>query len=204
MSQPLVYVASGHYTAAYNGLTLGSTEDGFEIDIIHKGMVVTAEEWGDTELDMIGRGAQVRVRAILKEWNAPGLMSAIWGAPAFSTGVNEFGEMFCVGESAVRPIDAQGNTRAKSLVLTKGACHFNTGLVPGGGFAHGSTTGPANVSMDVITFHRAILTPDSVSKINLNNKPRVVPVEFMVFLTDQATPPATGSTRFFTVAPVVP
>lgn len=207
MSTPVVNVMSGHYNAYFNGLSLGATEDGWEIDIIHKGMMVTAEEWGDTELDMIGRGAQVRVRAILKEWDAPGLMSSLWGSPVFSTGVDTFGEMLCVGQSAVRSVDAQSNTRAKPLVLVKSSCHFNAGSVQGEGFNHGwngnigtpswSTTGPADVAMNTITFHRAIMTPDSVSKINLNNKPRVVPVEFMIFLTD-----TTGSAayRFFTVS----
>jgi hypothetical protein len=196
MSTPLINVASGHYDATYNALALGKTEDGWEIDIIHKGMIVTAEEWAENELDLIGRGAQIRIRAILKEWDSPGLMSALWGSPAFSTGVNEFGEMLCVGESAVRGIDAQGNTRAKALVLTAGSCHFNKGSVQGEGFYHGSTTsGISDLGLGVITFHRTILTPDSISKINLNNKPRVVPVEFMAFFTQIDT----GNTRFLTV-----
>jgi len=207
MATPVVNVMSGHYNAYYNGLYLGATEDGWEIDIIHKGMMVSVEESGDNEVDMIGRGAQIRVRGIIKEWDAPGLMSALWGAPAFSTGVDTFGEMLCIGQSAVRAVDAQGNTRAKPLVLVKAGCHFNAGSVQGEGFNHGwnnnigtpswSTTGPADVAMNTITFHRAILTPDSVSKINLNNKPRVVPVEFMIFFVD-----STGSAayRFFTVS----
>jgi len=158
---------------------------------------------------MIGRGAQVRVRGIVKEWDAPGLMSALWGAPSiYSSAVTTFGSMPCIGQSSVRSVDAQGNTRAKPLVLVKSACYFNAGSIIGTGFNHGwngnigtpswSTTGPADVAMNTITFHRAILTPDSVSKINLNNKPRVVPVEFMVFLV---TDPALATNyRFFTVS----
>jgi len=216
MSSPLVNVVSGFYNAYYNGMYLGATEDGWEIDIIHKGMMVTAEEFGDTELDMISRGAQVRVRGIVKEWDAPGLMSALWGSPAFSSAtgganVDSFGEFFCAGTSAVRGIDAQGNIRSKPLVLTVGPCHLGSspatyGSVQGEGFRHGvswasfsgtpswATTGPADVAMSSITFHRTIITPDSVSKINLNNKPRVVPIEFMAFLTD-----ISGSYRFFSV-----
>lgn len=212
MSTPVITVSSGHFYGWYNGLALGQTEDGWEIDIIHKGMVVTSEEWGETELDLINRGAQVRVRAILKEWDSPGLMAALWGAPQFAGTVagntaDTFGEMFCVGESAVRGINSQGVTRAKPLVLQRGSCHFNGGSVQGEGFNHlwngnlgtpsWSTSGPADVAMQFITFHAAILTPDSVSKINLNNKPRVVPVEFMAFLTDVG---GVGTNfRFFTV-----
>lgn len=150
----MAYTA-GHYTATYNSNALGFTDDGFTVEITHKGEPIRFEEWGDNLMDLTERGVEVTVEAVLKEWTAAGLQGLIW--PWSST----FGKVDCAGRFA-----AAGSI-GKVLVLTASSC------------APAATDGPAS-----ITFHNAIIHPDVAKSINLNNKLRVVPIRMMCFLTD--------------------
>jgi hypothetical protein len=161
MAAVLANLVAGHYSVTWNGVALGATEDGWTITMTPKGEVVTAEEWGDNELDIIHRGVTVTLDAVIKEWTT-GLVQAIWFAHA------TFGQQSCVGQSAVL------NSLVKPMVFTP-ACANST--------ADASTVGLGNAT----TFHQCIMTPDSAAKINLNNKPRVVPVQFTALLSLEST-----------------
>ena len=146
----------GNYTAIRGGLPLGRTDEGFFIEINHKGEIHRFEEFSQNAIDMIKMGADVFVEGVLKEWNAVGLLPALWYHSA------DFGNMDCpAGQFAVRDGCAQ------PLILTASNC------------SPAFTDGPAT-----FTFHSTIMEPEVAARINLNNKPRTVPIRFRVFLTN--------------------
>jgi hypothetical protein len=153
----------GHYDATWNNLALGRTEDGWTYEINHKGETLMFEEFGDSIIDLVGRGAELTVEATLKEWKEEGLKAALW--PWSDT----FGQFECAGRFAV------ANNYAKALVLTASTC------------SQAGTEATESDGPKYITFHKTIFAPEMAARINLNNKPRVVPVRFNVFLTDVGT-----------------
>jgi hypothetical protein len=161
---------AGHPTATWNGLALGLTDEGFFIEINHKGEVVQFEEYSANMVDMIHQGADVYVETILKEWNAAGLQTALWYHSA------TFGKLDCAGAE----LSVNGSF-AKPLVLTSTACT------------------PAADTPTTITFHAALMAPEVASRINFNNDLRVVPIRFNVFLTNQGTAEIPDY-RYFTIA----
>lgn len=164
----------GHYNATWNALALGRTEEGLIWEVTHQGEMLRFEEFGQSIIDMVYRGADLTVEGVFAEWDSAGIQSALW--PFSST----FGKQDCVGQFAV------DGSFAKPLLLTAEAC------------APAATDGPAT-----ITFHKTIMDPGVASRINLNNKTRLLPLRFRVFLwdTDPSPGPATGtpSRSFFTV-----
>ena len=79
----------------------------------------------------------------------------------------------CVGEFAVT------GSYAKTIVLTAATC--------------------ASATPATITLHSCILEPGFISRINLNNRPRLIPVRFKVFLVD-VSENSTPEYRHFTFA----
>ena len=146
---------AGHYTAAWNSLAAGMTEDGIRWNINHRGSMVRYEEWSDNIIDMMNDGADVTIEFILKEWGAAAVQSMIW--PWSST----FGKVDRTGIFAV------DGGFAKSLVLTASTN------------SPAATDGPA-----VITFAKTILDPDIAVSINLDNRPRLIPIRLRTFLND--------------------
>ena len=153
---PTNNVTLGHYTATWNALDTGKTEEGWSLEIIHKGEKLRFDEFSENVIDLIMRGADVFVEAVLKEWKAAAVQSIIW--PFSST----FGKLDCPGG-----VFAVAGSKAKPLVLTAASCP------PAG------TDGPAT-----ITFHNSIMDPEVASRINFNNLPRLIPVRFMTMLKD--------------------
>lgn len=144
----------GNYTALWGGLPLGRTDEGFYIEINHKGEMLRFEEFGESVIDMIKMGADVYVEGVLKEWRASGLLPALWYHS------QDFGNLDCpAGQYAVQSGCAQ------PLILTASNC------------SPAFTDGPAT-----FTFHQTIMEPEVAARINLNNKPRTVPIRFRVFL----------------------
>lgn len=160
---------SGHYTWSWDGNDLGKSDEGWVWEVSLKGEVLRFEEWGDTAIDMIHRGAEVFIEATLKEWLAAGLRAALWPWGSVN------GKLDCVGEFAV------DGSYAKPLVGTAESCN-----------PAGAGDGPAT-----ITFHNTIFAPDVAQRINLDNNPRVVPIRFMCFLTD-TNPTSAVDARFWT------
>lgn len=163
---------AGHYTATWNSLALGRTEDGYNIDIISKGEILTFEEFADAQIDMVNRGHEVMVEVVLKEWAAAGVRRALW---PFST---ILGLEDCIGQFA----NMDTNVGAWPLVLDVNPCS------PAGQLT--------NLGPQKITFHRTIVAPEVSRRINLNNKPRVVPLRFMCFLFNMGTD-ASPSLEYF-------
>jgi hypothetical protein len=160
MAEVLTNLVAGHYNVTYGGAALGATEDGWTMTITSKGDIVTADEWGEHELDIIGRGVTITLEAVIKEWTTA-LVTAIWQYHA------TFGRHGCIGYSAIK------NSFVQPMVFTP-AC--------AGGTADATTVGLGSAT----TFPYCLLTPDSASKINLNNRQRVVPVQFSVLLHHNA------------------
>lgn len=156
---------SGHYTALYNALDLGKTDEGWFLELTLKGEMVRFEEFSQNVVDMIYQGADVVVETVLKEWRAAGLQGALW---PFST---TFGKIDCSGQFAAL------NEFAKPLILTPNSCS------------------PAGTDGPTFTFSRAVLEPDIASRINLNNKTRMVPLRFRTFLQDVGT----NDFRYFSI-----
>jgi len=167
---------AGGFSALFDAENLGYTEEGHHLDIIQKGEVVKFEEFADAQIDFINRGKEIFIDVILKEWNAPALLNLIW---PFS---DTFGKEDCLGQFANQ--GASPNAAAP-LVLTARGC------------SPAADTSGENISGATITFHRASITPEVAKRINLNNKLRVVPVRFTVFLTD-VSDTSTPDLRYFT------
>lgn len=164
------FATQGNYTALWGGLPLGRTEEGFFIEILHKGELVRFEEFGQSVVDLIKLGADVFVEGVLKEWCADGLLSALWYHSL------DFGHIDCpAGQFAV-----QGGC-ARPLVLTASSC-----------------SPAATKGFQTLTFHQTIFEPEVAARINLNNKIRMVPIRFRVFLTDLDPSDAGTDYSFFT------
>lgn len=169
---PTHYGVSGNYLVYWNGVIIGYTDQGWNVEMSLNGEVLRFDDWGETPIDLVHRGAQVYVEAVIKEWTA-GLIAALWpwGNPGATAG--SFGNVYCPGRMAV------AGDIAKTLLMTP-AC----------------TASPAGqLAADEWTFHKAVVDPDLVSRINFNNMPRLVPLRFITFLS------LVGSDeRLFTVA----
>lgn len=146
-------ITTGNYSGTRGGLDLGCTDEGWFIEIIHKGEMVRFEDFGQNVLDEIPLGADVFVETVLKEWQAPGLMAALW----------PYGVTFGMFGSC----PSGGLIPKEPLILTANTC----GLANSNG-------------SQIFTFHQTVFEPEVAARINLNNKPRLVPIRFRVFLTN--------------------
>lgn len=63
---------AGHYTATYDGDDIGTTEVGFEIRKSNYKEDIRIDDFGDTIVDGIYRGYNLRVQFQLSEWTAAG------------------------------------------------------------------------------------------------------------------------------------
>ena len=63
---------AGHYTATYGGADIGTTEIGFDIRKSNYKEDIRIDDFGDTIVDGIYRGYNLRVNCQLSEWPATG------------------------------------------------------------------------------------------------------------------------------------
>jgi hypothetical protein len=163
----------GHYVSIWNSLALGRTEEGLFWEITHQGEMVRFEEFGQTIIDLVYQGADLTVEGVFSEWDSAAIESALW--PYSAT----FGKQDCVGLLAVK------GEFAKPLTLNASTC-----------------SSAYTDSYQSITFLKTILDPAVAARINLNNKPRHLPLRFRVFLTDNSADPGTSTpdNRFFVIA----
>lgn len=110
MSALPINTTQGNYFGTWGGETLGCTDEGFFIEILHKGEFIRFEEFGQNVLDFIKLGADVFVEAVFKEWNAAAVKKLLWQHSAI------FGQVDCPGASAIK------DGCAKPLVLTPSNC----------------------------------------------------------------------------------
>ena len=98
---------SGAYTATYNAVAVGMTEDGFKLNqSISQENIDKSDLYGDTLLDFIYRGGQAFIQYTGKAYKA-GAITPLW----------PWGSMGVVATSAA-PIGRLASDVAKSLVLT--------------------------------------------------------------------------------------
>ena len=60
---------AGPYVWAYNGLTLGITEDGFNLSATINGQEIRGDNLGDSVQDFVYRGQDVSANGVLQEWD---------------------------------------------------------------------------------------------------------------------------------------
>ena len=167
--------ATGNYQVYYGDVPLGWTDSGWTVEIQHQGSVVTFEEFGDSAIDVISRGATVTVEATLKEFYRPALQSAVWpwatpDTPA--TMAQDWGLYACAAGAMANNIE---DTFSKKLEMIPTGCVTPT-RQPGVGGVNPQTYG--------MRFFKTIFDPGFSSSINFNNELRQVPIRFMVFLVD--------------------
>lgn len=63
---------AGHYTATYSGVEIGTTEIGFDIRKANYAEDIRIDDFGDTVVDGIYRGYNLRIAFQLSEWAAAG------------------------------------------------------------------------------------------------------------------------------------
>lgn len=69
---------AGPFTATLGGLSLGITENGFEVENIAYGDPVRGDNLGDSIQDSVYRGLDIYLNFILQEWNAAAAAVAYW------------------------------------------------------------------------------------------------------------------------------
>jgi hypothetical protein len=99
---------AGHYTAGWGTApqTIGTTESGFRISPVFYREDIRIDDYGDSIVDGIWRGYNVRVETQLSEWTSTGRQAI---QNPFDT---TFGTIIDIGKSLV------GGAFAKQLVLT--------------------------------------------------------------------------------------
>ena len=174
-------IVSGNYSGTWDNRNLGRTEEGWFLEITHKGEVITLEELGDNMVDLIHRGSEVTIEAVLKEANSEAIENALWPWHQNS------GAIECIGQLAV----ADGFARPLVLTVQTGCRDTSGNLID-------------PPSPQTLTFHRTIMAPDVASRINFNNKPRLVPIRFNCYLFDVANPTGGNANapdlRYYSVA----
>lgn len=100
---------AGHYTLTYNGVDVGTTEQGFEMRPRYSREDIKVDEMGDSLVDGIYRGYNITITASLSQWGASGRQAFQF---PFDTVVGTLGKVDLVGQTMV------GGGFAKQLVFT--------------------------------------------------------------------------------------
>ena len=204
MPTPIHGAVSGAHTVTFGGKTLGYTESGYTLEYIYKGQPVNFEEFADSTVDMVNRGAEVHLEATLKEWHADALQSVI--SPWNSTPATN--------DPAAIPASAFGNYNAcpagqlavqqgyaDELVLTPYSC-TPSAAAPSTTVTYAGIPGTDYTAANYnrIVFHQAIMAPEFSSVINFDSNIRMIPVRFVIFLVNVGTDNgANADFRHFTI-----
>jgi hypothetical protein len=97
---------AGRYTATYNSLALGQTAEGFRLSHQFFKRLITGDAYAEAPQDAVYRGAELTIAYRLIQYDADGVLAAMWpyAATLFDMGV--------IGRTDV------GSQIVKSLVLT--------------------------------------------------------------------------------------
>jgi hypothetical protein len=156
--------AMGHYSMTYDPVgSTGATNCGLVKGVRllrgrHSYRMMTADQWGDTEIDGIYRGQNWSLQVTFKEWNAV-VREAIC---PFAATAGDWGGLGTIGQLAA--------ARGGPIVLT-----------PVSG-TPAATNGPT-----AITIQNAVLAPENDIDIILGNEERDIPVLFKIFPTVVST-----------------
>ena len=69
---------AGHYTSTWNAVDLGKTEVGFSLRPMWYKEDIRIDDFGDTTVDGIFRGANVRLSFELIQWGEAGVQNLVW------------------------------------------------------------------------------------------------------------------------------
>lgn len=76
---------AGPYTASYNDVDLGITEDGFDLDQTSFQESIRGDNMGSTHQDAVYRGANVFLSWVSQEWNIDEAANVFWPWAAWGT-----------------------------------------------------------------------------------------------------------------------
>lgn len=156
-------IAPGHYSMTYapqgsNAANCGLVKGVRLLRGRHSHRMITADQWGDTEISSIYRGQNWTLSVTFKEWND--VVRKII-SPFAATG-GDWGGLGTIGQL--------GDSKYGIIVLTP---------VTG--------TPAATVGPTLITIHSATLAPENDVDIILGNEERDIPVLFKIWPTVQSS-----------------
>lgn len=157
-------ISCGHYAMTYDPVgSTSATNCGLVKGVRllrgrHSYRMMTADQWGDTEIDGIYRGQNWSLQVTFKEWTAV-IRESIC---PFAATAGDWGGLGTIGQLA--------QARGGPIVLT-----------PVSG-TPAATNGPTT-----ITIHSAVLAPENDVDIILGNEERDIPVLFKIFPTVQSS-----------------
>ena len=153
----LTQPASGPYTATYNAVAIGLTEDGYKLRLRPSDQLINrSDTYGDTPIDYVWRGGSMRGMFTCMDFKTANLV-ALWP-------FNTFGILM----NATTPIGILASGIAKALVLTATA---NTPAVA-------AATGKEIIN--TFTATRAVVPPEFEGEILFDSRLRTIPVELML------------------------
>ena len=152
------YFVAGAYTAVWDGDVLGTTENGFELEIVYFGEEITGDNYGDTVQDVVHRGGNCFINCVLEEWRqgSVNLISMFDNAdPGTPGNIGMIGRMGTA-------IPDSGASVTGQLVLTH------------------TTLSAAQDSPTTLTANNAIIAPGFSTRINFNSRLRKIPIRFQL------------------------
>jgi hypothetical protein len=149
---------SGAYSAFWGGSPLGMIDRGFTLTYAKLGTKITSDQAGDTILDTIYTGVDVRIRFTLSEVDLASAQFLLWNVDQLGTA---FGDAGNLGTSEFL------NTQPLTLIKCGGVV-----FPPGqGGFT----------AANLITFFHTALAPDHEVNINYSPAHRKANVSLLVY-----------------------
>ena len=144
-------VVAGRYAGTYNAIDVGFTEDGYELEQRSSAENVDKSDiYGDSLLDFVYRGGEVRMRFNCKVYKA-GSKTPFWPWGAFG-----------VMATTLAPISRLASAVASAMVLTA------------------TSATPAATMPATLTGSKAILPPGSNLRLLYSSRVRNVPNELVL------------------------
>ena len=151
---------SGRYTNAYNGVSVGITDNGFELQQDSSWeQISTSDAYGDSILDGVYRGGSVYLQFESKAFKN-GSISPFW--PWGSLGVMQ---------TPAAPVGRLASDVASAMVLT----------------AVAGTPAAVAASPNTLTGSKAILAPNSSGRLLFTSRLRQVPIRLVFLPTEPST-----------------
>jgi hypothetical protein len=163
---------TGPYTATFNSLDPGYTENGWDLSINFKRILIDKTDvYGDTVIDMIERGIEPFISAVFRQYGGAAGTAAVTSAFYPGTvGVNQ-------------AVGVLSSTLVKTLVLTAIAGTTAATTNP--------ATGATEAGPSTLTSTGAIVVENANSTVNFGSVNRDVPVRFRLL------PYSSSGIRFF-------
>ncbi len=155
----IVAVIAGAYTGTFGGAALNYTRSGFNLNFTSKRKEIAETDlYGDSLIDVIGRGARLTIDAVFKVYTLAGTVAAL--APWVA---GSLGRVY----AAASPIGQLGTSLNTSLVLT----------------AVAGTSAAATPA--TLTCSKVVLS-EKTQQLKYTSEEREVPLEWDALTTDSA------------------